>query len=151
MKSVKGDLIRLAIEGHFDVIIHGCNCFCTMGAGIARAIRETFPEAWEADLSTEKGSREKLGTFSHAWVEREGHRLAIINAYSQYHYGGGGVLADYKAIRSIFKKLKRDFSGRRFGYPLLGAGLAGGDWNVISQIIDEELEGEDHTLVKFSG
>ena len=30
-----------------------------------------------------------------------------------------------------------------------GAGLAGGDWDTISSIINEELEGEDHTLVVF--
>jgi len=32
---------------------------------------------------------------------------------------------------------------------MIGAGLAGGDWGVISTIIKEELEGEDHTLVLF--
>ena len=35
MNIVKGDLIKSAKEGQFDVIIHGCNCFNTMGAGIA--------------------------------------------------------------------------------------------------------------------
>jgi O-acetyl-ADP-ribose deacetylase (regulator of RNase III) len=39
------------------------------------------------------------------------------------------------------------FSGKRIGYPKIGAGLAGGDWNIISSIIDKELIGEDHTLV----
>jgi len=29
----------------------------------------------------------------------------------------------------------------------IGAGLAGGDWEIISSIINEELEGEDHTCV----
>lgn len=45
MNIVHGDLIQLALAGQFDVIIHGCNCFCTMGAGIAKAIRQEFPEA----------------------------------------------------------------------------------------------------------
>ena len=35
MKIIKGNLISLALAGEFEVIIHGCNCFCTMGAGIA--------------------------------------------------------------------------------------------------------------------
>jgi len=34
-------------------------------------------------------------------------------------------------------------------YPAIGAGLAGGNWEVISQIIEEELDGEDHTLVVY--
>lgn len=32
---------------------------------------------------------------------------------------------------------------------MLGAGLAGGDWNEISRIIDSELQGLNHTLVKL--
>jgi O-acetyl-ADP-ribose deacetylase (regulator of RNase III) len=35
IKYVDGDLIKLALKGEFDVIVHGCNCFCQMGAGIA--------------------------------------------------------------------------------------------------------------------
>ena len=35
MKTVKGDLIKLALEGKFDLITHGCNSQCVMGKGIA--------------------------------------------------------------------------------------------------------------------
>ena len=49
------------------------------------------------------------------------------------------------------KTVKQNFAGTRIGYPLIGAGLAKGDWQVISKIIEEELEGEDHTLVEFVG
>ncbi|MCF2859137.1 macro domain-containing protein [Pseudoalteromonas sp. SMS1] len=150
MKTVDGDLIKLALEGEFDVIIHGCNCFCTMGAGIAKAIKSEFPDAAKADLETQKGDRLKLGTYSHATVERNGKKLTIINAYSQYNWRGRGVKADYDAIQRIFAQLKQTYSGARFGYPLIGAGLAGGDWSVIAEIIDTELMGEDHTLVKFA-
>ena len=31
----------------------------------------------------------------------------------------------------------------------LGAGLGRGDWSIISDIIDNELKGEDHTLVEY--
>lgn len=57
MNVIKGDLIKLALDGRFDVIVHGCNCQCAMGAGIAKSIKETFPEAYKADLATTKGSR----------------------------------------------------------------------------------------------
>jgi len=33
MKAIKHNLIHLAHNGEFDLIVHGCNCFCTMGAG----------------------------------------------------------------------------------------------------------------------
>jgi O-acetyl-ADP-ribose deacetylase (regulator of RNase III) len=145
MNIIRGDLVKLALAGEFDVIIHGCNCQCAMGAGIAKAIKSTFPEAYDADLKTEKGARDKLGTISYAEVERDGRTIILVNGYTQFHWRGSGVLADYDAIRSVMREVKSKFSGKRIGYPKIGAGLAKGDWGVISGIIVEELAGEDHT------
>lgn len=149
MKIVQGDLIALALEGHFDVIIHGCNCDCVMGAGIARSIQENFPEAYAADMKTVAGDVSKLGTYSSALCQRGSREITVINAYTQAHPSGSGVLVSYEAIRAVMRSMKRDFSGKRFGYPKIGAGLARGDWAIISPIIAEELSGEDHTLVEF--
>ena len=150
VRVVEGDLLRLALQGEFDVIVHGCNCQCTMGAGIAKGVKSLFPEAYEADLRTSKGAREKLGSISFATVRRDGIEITVVNAYTQFHWRGKGVLADYDAIRAAMRLVKAQFSGKRIGYPLIGAGLAKGDWNVIQSIIREELDGEDHTLVRFS-
>jgi len=142
MKIIYGDLIKMALEEHFDVIIHGCNSFCNMGAGIARTIRYTFPKAYDADCATKRGDKEKLGTITTAI---DGH-LTIVNGYTQHTYGGG-LQVDYDALRQVFKIVKERFGDKRIGYPLIGAGLAGGDWKIISLIIEEELQGCDHTLV----
>lgn len=150
MKKVKGDLIKLAEEHEFDVIIHGCNCLCNMGAGIAKTIKYKFPEAYQADLATPKGERSKLGTISYAKVMIDDFPLIIVNAYTQFDWRGRGVKANYDAIRDAFKNIKQEFYGQRIGYPAIGAGLARGDWNIISTIIKEELEGEDHTFVEYA-
>lgn len=149
MNIIKGDLIKLALAGKFDAIIHGANCFTTMGAGIAKAIRSEFPEAYAIDQKTVKGDRNKLGTYSSATVKRNNHIIIVVNAYTQYNYRGPGVKADYEAIQKVFKKIGQNFADKRIGYPKIGAGLAGGDWDKISAIIDTELEGCDHTLVEF--
>lgn len=150
MKVVRGDLLKLALTGEFDVIVHGCNCQCDMGAGIAKAIRAEFPEAYAADRATKRGDREKLGSFSSATAKRNDHEITVVNAYTQFHYRGRGVKVDYAAIRRAFRAIARKFSGRRIAYPKIGAGLGGGDWTVISAIIDQELAGEDHTLVEYA-
>ncbi len=149
MKKIKGDLIKRALRNEFDVIVHGCNCFCTMGAGIAKTIKDNFSQAYRADLQTKRGDKNKLGTISWAEAEVNGEKLIIVNAYTQYDYKGYGVKADYQAIREVFSAIKKHYSGLRIGYPAIGAGLAGGDWAIISGIIDEELTGEDHTFVEF--
>ena len=151
MKTVKGDLIQLALSGKFDVIIHGCNCFCSMGAGIAKQIRETFPIAYQADLETVSGDKKKLGSYSQATLKVKQKPLTIINGYTQYHYAGSMVLADYSAIDCLFARVKMAFSGKTIGYPKIGAGLAGGNWKKISDLIKYRLEGENHTLVEYLG
>lgn len=46
---VVGDLLDLALKGEFNVIVHGCNCNCTMNSGVAKALRVVdlpTPEVW---------------------------------------------------------------------------------------------------------
>jgi O-acetyl-ADP-ribose deacetylase (regulator of RNase III) len=150
MNVIAGDLLRLALDGRFDVIVHGCNCQCRMGRGIALSIKQQFPEAYDADERTTAGDPSKLGTISTAEIDRPTARFTVVNAYTQLHWRGEGVLADYDAIRSAFRLIKQRFGGRRIGYPKIGAGLARGDWATIAAIVDEELAGEDHTLVEFA-
>lgn len=145
IQEIHGDLIALAQAGRFEVIIHGCNCFCTMGAGIAKQIKSIFPAAYKADCQTPKGERSKLGTYSSAKVDH----LTIVNAYIQYDWRGSGQKADYDAIRSCLAKVAADFSGARIGLPQIGAGLAGGDWGTIMQIIQEELGAAGATVVYY--
>jgi len=155
MKEVEGDLLKLAKEGKFDILVHGCNCMSTMGAGIAKQVAREYPQALAVDRAeTEKGDRTKIGTYTKVAVGGENgeHTFTIVNAYTQYRFKKrykGELLADYAGIREVFGRIKKDFSGLRIGYPLIGAGLANGDWKVISAIIEEQLEGEDHTLVVY--
>jgi O-acetyl-ADP-ribose deacetylase (regulator of RNase III) len=98
---------------------------------------------------TQKGSKEKLGTCSFAKIERDGINLIVVNAYIQFDYRGRGVKVDYNAVRSCMKWIRENFEGKRIGIPKIGAGLAGGEWEIISQIVDKELTEEDVTLVEF--
>jgi O-acetyl-ADP-ribose deacetylase (regulator of RNase III) len=150
MQIIQGDLLKLADAGRFDVIVHGCNCFCSMDAGIARAIANKWPEAYEADRATSVGDRTKLGTFTTATVTTQaGTELTVVNAYTQFDYRGPGPKIDYGALEAAFRRLADAFPEARIGYPKIGAGLAGGDWSRIAAIIDDALGGLDHTLVEY--
>lgn len=142
LKYIKGDLVRDA-ERDFDVIGHGCNCWCTMGKGIALDVKNKYPGAFDADRATALGAKEKLGRCS-VWSN---DNITILNMYTQWHYTGSSVKADYDAIRECMRRVKEYYPRKKIGLPLIGAGLAGGDWNVISKIIEEELAGEDVTIV----
>jgi len=107
---IKGDLIKFAIAGRFDAIVHGYNCFNTMGKGIAKQIKNKFPEAYKADCCTRMGDILKLGTYTCAM-------LTIINAYIQYNYGSS-INVNYDAIRKIFTSINK-FSGKCIGRGVL--------------------------------
>lgn len=140
IQYIKDDLIK----SDCDVIVHGCNCFCNMGAGIAKQIRETYPDAYNADKATTYGDKNKLGTFTRAIVKNKyfpEREVIIINAYTQYTYGrkDGEIYANYGAIRQVMTRINDVFPDVQFkiGMPKIGAGLARGDWNIISKIINE--------------
>ena len=145
MKYIDGDLIKLASQGMFDVIGHGCNCFHSMGAGIAKSIKQAFPEALMADQFSRYGDKNKLGTFTHV----DYGDFIVLNLYTQFNYGSNKINVDYDTVRNCMKEIKRKYSGKRIGLPFIGCGLAGGDWNIVSKIIEDELCNEDVTIVKF--
>ncbi|WAK43724.1 putative phosphatase [Cronobacter phage EspYZU12] len=139
-----GDLIEAVKNGEVNVFAHGCNCFCTMGSGIAPLIKEAFPKMYAADLKTEKGDKAKLGTFTVAFM-KDGS-LAGFNLYSQYGYNlrkQGLRDLDYNALYDSMVEMKKclqahtdgSMMDRKIGFPKIGAGLAGGDWNVIEAMI----------------
>jgi len=147
MKHVKGDLIQRAKDGEFNVIIHGCNCFNTMGAGIAPQIAKAFPSAYNADQVTILGDKTKLGTISIGFEQHLG--LFVINAYTQFDYKGKKPI-DYAALQRSFAQIKTLFSGKKIGYPAIGCGLAGGNWDIVSKLIDVTLTDDvDHTFVEW--
>lgn len=135
MLITKGNLLTLFDNKVIDVLVHGCNCFHTMGAGIAKQIKEKYYAAYEADLQTIKGDKNKLGTYSSIQIN---DNQFIINAYTQYHFYGNRPI-DYDALRNVFRLIDLNFENKRIGIPKIGAGLAKGDWNIIQEIIDEEV------------
>lgn len=166
MEVVNGDLIELAKGGEFDVIIHGCNCFNTMSSGIAYQIKTNFPSAYEADLKTIRGDRTKLGSYTQTNVKCGGFskrsRFTIINAYTQFHWNTNntktitkenprGVAVNYGAVENVFNLIHKDYGrrGLKFGIPKIGAGLAGGDWYMIRDIINNIMFHENVTLVEY--
>jgi O-acetyl-ADP-ribose deacetylase (regulator of RNase III) len=154
MKTIKGDIVKLALAGHFDIIVHGCNCFHTMNSGVAKAIRKEFPEVYETDVQlTKKGDRGKLGSINATPIVRGNVSFYVVNAYTQFDYGyDGKQRVVYEALRTAFGHVATMSRGtwmKRIAYPKIGCGLAGGDWEFVSTLIDQALFGLDHALVEY--
>ena len=122
-----------------DVLVHGCNCFCTMRSGVAGTVSRYYPEAYDADCKTVIGDESKVGTYT-SWTGNHifhDKQITIVNAYTQHTYGytKSFVFADYDGIKKVMTKIHKDFKGKTICMPKIGAGLAGGDWKIIEKIL----------------
>lgn len=150
IKYIEGDLIKLATQ--YDVIAHCCNCFNTMGSGIAPQIAKAFPYAEAADNKTVKGQYRKLGKISIGHPTQMSSDPIVCNIYGQFGFNKrkeGGRDLSYVALADGLRAMVKVYTGLRFLLPQLGAGLAGGKWEFIEQLIEEIFEGEDVTVVIY--
>lgn len=145
-----GDVINAILYGDLVAIGHQANCFNTMNSGVAKAIRTRLPCAWEADQLTVKGDRDKLGTISVGQLrDDEGVPTGVVyNLYGQYNYGYDAKgYTNYEALAHALIAMRDDLlTGRdlwNVGFPKIGAGLGGGDWSIIADIIDAAFYGFD--------
>ena len=157
LKHTTGNLLDLAEAGEFDVVVQGCNCWNTMGGGIAREIRERYPAAAEVDSETVRGDYNKLGnwTKSRTVPNENRHWFTIINAYTQYNMSQGTDVFEYVAFELILQKLIYAYGDKRIGLPYIGMGLANGDKAAIMGMIeafafDVQSMGGSVTLVEFA-
>lgn len=162
MKTIKGDLISMAFDGQFNIIAHGCNCQGMMGAGIALQIRQKIPGAAKADRDY-KANMEKvfgythpfymLGTMSKYIISPEemlynnSPQFMVANLYTQV-IGGPDFKLEEGLIPAL-TKLNLIWRGKRIGFPMIGAGIGGGDWNEILPILTKYMKDCDVTIVEY--
>lgn len=160
--EVEGDLIQLAKDANFDVIAHGCNCFCKQKSGIAFQMAKWFgtdePMKFNRERKEYRGDINKLGNIeSYSYFMKPNYkaRLDVVNCYSQYRYGtnhpdGQRNPIDYQALQLCLRKINYTFKGKKIGLPKIGCGLAGGDWSVVKELIMAELTDCDVTVVIYN-
>jgi len=139
IKTIKGNL--LSVDAGF--IVHGCNCVGAMGSGVALAVREKYPGVYTeyARVCAEAERRlcgSLLGTCQFVYVNPQ---LVVVNAFTQVYPGTDSRKVDYDAVVTCFEEINRFVDAavninQTVSFPKIGAGLAGGRWDVISGIID---------------
>ncbi len=156
IKTVQGDLLELKS----GILVHGCNCHGVMGGGIARLIRNKWPEVYNAYKSRHAKGGLQLGdvvsvghqklhadrTLSkhlHSLTASLPEQLIVVNAMTQFDFGSDPdrVYVDYDAIFASFARVRmlaRD-SGLSVHFPLIGCGLAQGKWEEVSARIEAAL------------
>jgi O-acetyl-ADP-ribose deacetylase (regulator of RNase III) len=147
-----GDLLAEVRSG---VIVQQVNAQGAMGSGFARAVRARYPRVWEEYSAVVRpgapdGGLQHLGRLIVTWVD-EG--LLVASVVGQQFYGRlpGHRYTSYDSLDAGLAELAARCSWGRGGeavlhYPLLGCGLGGGDWGVVSAIVDARLGEFERTL-----
>ena len=137
-RYIKGDIT----ETELKYIGHGVNCQNKIGSGVAKALYEKFPEVKEQYHKFFEYPRGKspLGC-SQLVHTKEGKR--IYNLFTQEYYGYDEKrYVNYAALVNCFMELAEFRAGETIAIPKIGCGLAGGDWNIVEQLINDTV-GDD--------
>lgn len=131
MNTIEGDILS-ATRG---VLVHGCNCQGVMGGGIAKLIRDKWPDVYLAyrrvyqseglrlgDIVTVahpylgfhpdpavKGYNERARGHAHDFSSQIPNRdFVVVNAMTQYDFGRdpGVVYVDYDALEAAFLRVR---------------------------------------------
>jgi O-acetyl-ADP-ribose deacetylase (regulator of RNase III) len=134
IEIVKGDLIKAGLSNEIDFLLHGCNCYSTMGAGVAKLIRSTWPSAYKVDIEDVRTPAERIGGYSHTIY----NRLTVVNLYTQFDYGTNYRRFEYGALKRSLECFVRDFdlSSKHIGLPWIGCNLGGANKKIVLEILE---------------
>ena len=148
LKFVEGDLFVRVKDVVGPVLIpHVCNDKGVFGAGFALAVSRYFPHVREAYLGWFAHGVDQhdkrvfgLGECQYVPVGFEGSEVEVVNMVAQ-GLGGSRPLR-YAMLAKCMEELGHDAVTGLGGKPVIfcpffGAGLAGGDWNFIEELIKD--------------
>jgi O-acetyl-ADP-ribose deacetylase (regulator of RNase III) len=142
IKYIKGNLF----DTDSTIIAHGVNCLGRFGSGVAGYIKNNYPIVREKYLEKYEKEGWTLGDIQ--VVEAYGKKF--INCATQHDCGNNPDLryVNYDAVKTCLKKVKKFAVNKTVAIPMIGAGLANGDWDIIEEIIDDIFI-EDIILVYY--
>lgn len=136
---IKGDIL----ESDEKFIMHGCNAQGVMGSGIALQIKKKYPEAY--DLYREAYEENGLG-LGDVVVKNVHDGKVILNAITQDGFGPDKRHVHYGAITAAIIQCMMN-GVPRLAMPKIGAGLGGGDWTVIEELLEIFNDGKFEIVV----
>lgn len=145
LKIVHGDIFDPKLDNTKRVVVHGCNAQGVMASGIAKTIRDKFPEVYYDYKSLEKDFGLNLGDAIYTTIS---DNLIIASAITQQCYGRDSsvVYVKYSAVQAALKEIAGLLRDYEVHIPFIGGGLANGNRYTLLEIFKETLQNSDATL-----
>lgn len=140
MTEIYGDILTSADPNlaYGTVVCHQVNCQGVMGSGLAKQVRNRFPDVFEAYLDrcmSANGPEDLLGYVQYCSELGEAGYI-VANIFGQNRYGRSGCFTDYIALEKAFKNIAEACPHDVIRIPYkMGCGLGGGDWDTVLAII----------------
>lgn len=136
VKEIKGDLLTSGV----DVICHQVNCQGKMGSGIAKSIRDQFPQVYKeySLLCVMTKAEDLLGEIQP--VVLDDTKLIVVNMFGQLNFGyDGRRYTSYDAMWSCLNRIKAYIpKDKKIGFPArIGCVRGGANWEVVKKMIEE--------------
>ncbi|KIN27490.1 macro domain-containing protein [Bacillus subtilis] len=156
IKIVKGNIL----DASEDIIVQQVNCKGVMGAGLAKAILNKYPNVKKEyqsfrNFNLNKGLTDKdlLGLVNYVRVSDV---KVIANIFGQVNIKKNrfdntvytktdALTRGLKEVKELSKQLNNSVA-IPYG---IGCGLAGGDWNIISELIESIFSDYKVTIYKL--
>lgn len=154
IKYIDGDLLETDVE----VIMHQCNCQARMGSGIALQIKNKYPDVFDKYYYFCKSRETTKELLGECLIVPTYDGKYIANIFGQDHYYPRDIKhTDYDALEKSLNFLKNwmiENNIKTCGCPfLMSSALAGGDWNIVLEILREIFGKENNielTIVKYN-
>lgn len=128
------------------IVAHGVNCQHAMGSGVAKAIKEKWPQVYDFYMGAPMG-KVMLGNVLLVDIDPGADRLFVANCYTQLFYGhGGGKYADIDSVDQALQRVcaYANYYDLPVYMPRIGCGLGGLDWDKdVGPIIEALAELND--------
>ncbi len=141
-KIIKGDLFDYAKKG---VIAHGVNCRNAFGSGFAGQIAKKYPRVKER---YHVYPFKELGNIQWVLVSEN---LCVANCFIQDNYGLPFPKLErhikYSSLVYCLEELEGGVTDIHM--PVIGCGLAGGDWKIVKELLKDIFEDSDTNVTVY--
>lgn len=143
------------VEGNFfdydtDIRINTVNCVGVMGAGVALAFKNKYPDMYREYVSVCKNNQIEPGK-PHVWSSGDlfSKALTIINFPTKIHWRNN---SEYEYIEKGLQWLQeylQDKQDMSISLPALGCGHGGLDWSRVKKLIEKYLSNSPTEILVF--
>jgi len=142
LEFVKGNMF----DAPADIRVNTVNCVGVMGAGVALAFKQRYPGMFKDYRRDCKHGRVQPGTM-HIWKSLTGDW--IINFPTKRDWREPSRYEDIDAGLDNLRSYLNDVGPVTIALPALGCGHGGLDWDRVSRMIRDKLDGVDARVLVF--